>query len=149
MLNEATPLPIAALSIAAEPIVNLSYDEAVLYLDLFIAEVLCMYPLICHVDLRAKLDTLFETFQQQNSALSRTHHLTSMDIEHLKVVLAIGASSREKDDSLLGQHLESYLLWHLESCFDQGDPGLDDIMMAILMVSWGTRYSNVSADYFR
>lgn len=130
--------PTASLMLlqAALPILELGYKTAQHYLSVFTTEVYPMYPCVKLESLSEKLRLLFQASSTQPLPQFRQNglHLDPIDVEILKVVLAMGVSCDHDDPLLLGKHVEAHFNWCTGSTMEKEMTEVEDVVMSTLLV---------------
>lgn len=116
---------------AGRSITSLDESRACALVDVFASDALTMYPCVNIESVRQDLAALYRL---ELSSTSPT--LRSIDIEILKAVLAVGASSKVASDSALARSLVSDLLWSVEGAFSEDILSIEDVVMSSLMVRY-------------
>lgn len=118
---------------AARPILELGHEKATHLFTIFKDEVYPIYPCISLDVSYGVVDAIFSHLT--NTAPGATLQLDMIDVELTKSVLAIALLIRGDTQNVLAFDLEGQLAWSVDSCFDQENPQVEDIVMATLLVS--------------
>lgn len=122
---------------AARPLLELGHEKVTRLFTIFRDEVYPFYPCV-------NLDLGYEAVSDVFSLLKNTSHgfilnVDMIDVEITKAVVAIALLLRDDTHSPLASDLQGQLVWSVDSCFDQEKPQIEDIIMAVLMVSYSVR----------
>lgn len=118
---------------ATRPLLELGYEKFNHLFAVFRDEVYPIYPCVS-LDLgRGNVNAVFSLFR--NTSYGVTPNVDIIDVEITKATVAIALLLRDDIQSSLASDLESQLVWSVDSCFDQEKPQIEDIIMAILLVS--------------
>lgn len=118
---------------AARPILELGHEKVTQLFTIFKDEVYPIYPCI-NLELGyGAIDTIFSHLTY--AATGATSKLDMIDVELTKSVLAIALLVRGETQNVLAFDLEAQLAWSVDSCLDQEKPQVEDIVMAVLLVS--------------
>jgi hypothetical protein len=135
----------AVLLEAGQPITDLEEGVAHGLLDAAASDSLAMYPCLEVRSVRGHLDNLLDL--ANHSPQQATSALRLIDIEILKVVLLVGASSNASsamfDNEVVARTLQSSIAWTVESTLLQDDVSLEDVTLSCLMVRLPTHLSKI------
>jgi hypothetical protein len=118
-------------------LLELGHEKVTRLFTIFRDEVYPFYPCV-------NLDLGYEAVSDVFSLLKNTSHgfilnVDMIDVEITKAVVAIALLLRDDTHSPLASDLQGQLVWSVDSCFDQEKPQIEDIIMAVLMVSYSVR----------
>lgn len=114
-------------------VVSLDHVRVNALLDAFASEALIYYPCVDLANVRRTLELLRQLGASSNGS-STPSTLRAIDIEILKIVLAVGASSKTINDLDLAHSLETSLAWSVDGSFNQDLVSLEDVIMSCLIV---------------
>ncbi len=118
---------------ATRPLLELGHEKVNHLFAIFRDEVYPIYPCIS-LDLgRGNVNAVFSLFR--NTSYRLTPNMDIIDVEITKAVVAIALLLRDDTQSPLASDLEGQLVWNVDSCFDQEKLQVEDIIMAMLLVS--------------
>lgn len=118
---------------ATRPLLELGYEKVNRLFAIFRDEVYPFYPCV-NLDLGHKnVNAIFSLFR--NTSYGVTPNMDIIDVEITKAIVAIAQLLRDDTQSSLASDLEGELVWSVDSCFDQDKLQIEDIIMAMLLVS--------------
>ena len=127
---------VAVLLEAGQSITVLEEGVAHALLDAAASDSLAMYPCIEVRSVRDHLDTLLDL--ANHSPQRATSALRLIDIEILKMVLLVGASSNANsaicDNDVVTRMLQSSISWSVESTLLHDVVSVEDVILSCLMV---------------
>ena len=127
---------VAVLLEAGQSITILEDGVAHALLDAAASESLAMYPCLDLRSVRGHLDTLLDL--ANHSPQQATSALRLIDIEILKVVLLVGASSNASsamfDNDVAARMLQSSITWTVEDTLLHDVVSVEDVILSCLMV---------------
>lgn len=127
---------VAVLLEAGQSITVLEEGVAHALLDAAASDSLAMYPCLEVPSVRGHLDTLLGL--ANHSPQQATSALRLIDIEILKVVLLVGASSNASpaisDNDVVARMLQSSIAWTVESTLLHDVVSVEDVILSCLMV---------------
>ena len=127
---------VAVLLEAGQSITVLEEGVAHALLDAAASDSLAMYPCIEVRSVRDHLDTLLDL--ANHSPQRATSALRLIDIEILKMVLLVGASSNANsaicDNDVVTRMLQSSISWSVESTLLHDVVSVEDVVLSCLMV---------------
>lgn len=121
---------------AARSLLELGHGKVTQLFAIFRDEVYPFYPCIS-LDLgHEAVNVVFSLFKDTSHGV--IINVDMIDVEITKAVVAIALLLRDDAHSPLASDLEGQLIWSVDSCFDQEKPQIEDIILAILLVSCPT-----------
>lgn len=118
---------------AARPLLELGHAKVTQLFTIFRNEVYPFYPCVS-LDLGCvAINAVFSLFKGTSHGV--IINVDMIDVEITKAVVAIALLLRDDTQSCLASDLEGRLVWSVESCLDQETPQIEDIVMAVLLVS--------------
>lgn len=122
---------------AARPLLELGHAKITELFTIFRNEVYPFYPCV-NLDLgHDAINAVFSLFK--DTSYDVIIGVDMIDVEITKAVAAIALLLRDDTESSLASDLEGQLIWGIESCFDQEKPQIEDIVIAVLLVSYPGR----------
>ncbi|KAJ6105106.1 hypothetical protein N7523_010180 [Penicillium sp. IBT 18751x] len=137
--EEEVKFPDALITLlqAARPVLELGHERTTQLFTIFKDEVYPLYPCI---SLKLGYDAVNAIFSLLTySSPGAIQNVDMIDVEITKSVVAIALLVRGDIQSSLASDLESHLLWSVDSCYDQEQTQVEDIIMATLLVSRAAR----------
>ncbi|KAH7138754.1 hypothetical protein B0J11DRAFT_563657 [Dendryphion nanum] len=130
--NDTPPM---ILMQAAQPILALNYDTALLYIEKFGSDILTTYPCVSLDLLRSNLKALFQATSPASLNVSDSYHysVSLAEIEILKVAIAVGAAGEDEVKTALGSDLSSYISWSVDSMTQKSAIAIEDVTIACLL----------------
>lgn len=118
---------------ATRPLLMLGHERVDHLFTIFRDEVYPFYPCV-NLNLgRDNVNAVFSLLKDtSNGAIL---NVDIIDVEITKAAVAIALLLRDDTQSPLASDLEGQLVWSVDSCFDQEKPQIEDIIMAMLLVS--------------
>ncbi|KAB5580256.1 hypothetical protein GE09DRAFT_1212710 [Coniochaeta sp. 2T2.1] len=113
---------------AGRSITSLGESRACALVDSFASDALTMYPCVDIDSVRQNLAELYRL-----NPFSTSPNLRFIEIDVLKAILAIGASSKVSNNPGLARSLVSDLMWSVEGAFRDDVVSIEDVLMACLM----------------
>lgn len=129
---------------AARPILELGYERVIQSFRVFRDEI---YPLSPCISLKIGQQVIGAVFSlQAHGSSAALSNLDVIDVEILKSVVAIALLVKGDIQTPLASDLEGQLMWNVDSCFDQEQIQIEDIILATLLVSCSTRHQ--TSDFY-
>ncbi|RHZ66780.1 Zn(II)2Cys6 transcription factor [Aspergillus thermomutatus] len=116
---------------AARTVLQLGRDKAYAYLNKYLDHVHSAYPCIDSGIATERLDLLFKA--SENRAQSQELKFDLIDIEIMKVVIAIAMVIEGDNDHPLCRDLSSHIVWNVQSNTSNEQAQIEDIIMATLL----------------
>lgn len=117
----------------ARPIFDLGHEKVTQLLAVFKNEIYPLYPCISLELAQDLVNSLFSLLSPVPH--SATYNVEIIDVEIMKSVMAAALLTGYDAQSPLAADLESQLVWSVDSCLDQEQPQIEDIIIAALLVS--------------
>lgn len=135
-----------ALLRAARSVLDVGYDAVSHYMTIFKLEIYAVYPCISLDFAQQKIDTIFKISSATTNSEAEDLEIDLIDVEIMKVVLAIAMLTEDKETSL-SSDIESHLIWNIGRNMKQETAQLEDIIIASLLVSFFPESPQTEAKY--
>jgi hypothetical protein len=124
-----------------EPILDLGHEKASRILSEYADTIHPVWPCVELATIRKHLDYVFLCSEATSAQgdISEQISISTTSIDILKAVLGISMLVNNEGTSTLGRHLPRHLDWSVERLVAGADPEIDDIVMAVLLVSSRSR----------